>query len=82
MLCVRELLAHREGTAGSLMTSEVATVPRDVTTTEAVELLRALPERPPFLHYVYVLDAEGRLCGALALADVVLASPGTNPSLS
>lgn len=75
---VRELLEHEEGTAGALMTNWVATVPVGFTVGEAIESIRRLPERPPFLHYLYVVDGDDELLlGVVALADLVFADPAT-----
>jgi magnesium transporter len=76
---VRELLEHAEGTAGSLMTNWVATLPPDLTAGQAIETIRALEERPPFMHYLYVVEGEDeRLVGTVALADLVCADPSTS----
>jgi CBS domain-containing protein len=72
---VRELLAHPEGSAGRLMTTEFAAIPVDATAGRALELLRDLPEPPAFLHYLYVLDGEERLIGSVSLPELVLAPP-------
>jgi magnesium transporter len=74
---VREVLAHAEHTAGRLMTTEFATASPTMTAGAAIEHLRALPDRPQFLHYVYVLDDDRRLVGRLSLPDLVLARPDT-----
>ena len=75
---VRELLEHEEGTAGALMTNWVATVPAGFTAAEAIESIRRLPERPPFLHYLYVVEGDDELLrGAVSLADLVCADPAT-----
>lgn len=75
---VRELLGHEEGTAGALMTNWVATLPRGLTAGEAIETIRRMPERPPFIHYLYVVEGENeRLVGAVVLADLVCADPAT-----
>ncbi|HEY3107806.1 MAG TPA: CBS domain-containing protein [Chloroflexota bacterium] len=74
---VREVLAHPEDTAGRLMTTEFATASAEMTAGAAIEHLRGLADRPPFLHYVYVLDERERLVGTLSLPDLVLARPET-----
>jgi CBS domain-containing protein len=73
---VRELLLHEEGTAGALMTNWVATLPHAFTAGEAIESIRRLAERPPFMHDLYVVDGDNDfLVGVISLVDLVCADP-------
>ena len=75
---VRALLNHEEGTAGALMTNWVATLPSGLTAAQAIDAIRRMPERPPFMHYLYVVEGdEERLVGAVELANLVCADPAT-----
>ena len=69
------LLGYVEGTAGSVMTPEVASVPRSVTVAEALEHLRDEAEDLEILHYVYLIDEEDRLAGVASLRDILTAEP-------
>ncbi len=76
---VRELLTHREGTAGALMTTWFATIPDGLTATAALDYLRVQPDRPQFLHYIYVVDADDSeiLRGVVGMSDLAMAPTGT-----
>lgn len=69
------LAAWPEGTVGSVMTSDYATVPAGLTAREAVEHLRAAAPDAETIYTAYVVDAEGRLLGTVSLRDLVLALP-------
>ncbi|HOT23024.1 MAG TPA: CBS domain-containing protein [Thermoleophilia bacterium] len=72
---LRGLTRHAEDTAGGLMTLEFVAVEAGTTAGDAIGRLRR--ERPDqhAMSYVYVLDGEGRLAGALSLRELVLADP-------
>ncbi|MDQ3815165.1 MAG: CBS domain-containing protein [Armatimonadota bacterium] len=74
---IRHLLSYEEGTAGALMTTDVVTVRREMTTDEALQKLRAEQPEPESLHYLYVADDEGKLVGVVGLAELVIAPPET-----
>jgi len=73
----RQLLAYPDGTAGSLMTNAFVALPQGLTAGETLTRLRELAGEAETLYYVYVVDAEERLSGVLALSDLVLAQPET-----
>ena len=70
---IRRLIAYEEGTAGSFMTSDYATVPPDLTVVEAVNHLRRVAPDKETIYYAYVLDAERRLVGSVSLRDLIVA---------
>lgn len=74
---VRRLLAYPEDSAGGIMTTEFATVPEGLTAGEALEYLRhsESAHEDEALYYVYIVDKDGRLKGAISLRDLVLAPP-------
>ncbi len=74
---VRDLMAYEEDSAGGVMTTEVVTVPVDMTVSAAMRHMRGLPELPELIYYVYVVDSasHGRLLGVLSLRDLLLADP-------
>jgi CBS domain-containing protein len=75
---IRELLEHREGTAGSMMTTWFATIAPDLSAQDTLATIRALDDRPPFLHYLYVVEGhDDRLLGQVSMADIVCADPLT-----
>lgn len=71
---IRRLAAYAEGTVGSVMTSDYATLPPDLTAREALERLRhEAPDRET-IYDSYVLDDERRLLGVVSLRQIVLAN--------
>ncbi len=74
---VQRLLSYPEDTAGGIMTTEYVTVPANLTVAEALSYLRQseAAREDEALFYVYVVDNEQKLCGVVALRDLVLAQP-------
>ena len=70
---IRQLLGYREGTAGRIMTSEVATVSEDATVADAVDMLRGLDEDFETVRYVYLVDGDGKLTGVVTLNSLLVA---------
>jgi magnesium transporter len=75
---IKHLLSYDEGTAGALMTTDVARVRRETTIRQAIEQLREESPEPSTLHYLHVEDDEEKLVGLVSLAEAVLASPDTS----
>ncbi len=69
---VERLAAYAEGTTGSVMSSDVATLRSDLTADSAVQHLRAMASRKETIYYNYVIDGEGKLLGIVSLRDLVL----------
>lgn len=57
------------------MTPEFITVTETATVVQTVEKIRKLSEELESVHYVYTVDDEGALTGALSLRSLVLAAP-------
>ncbi|MDR1014229.1 MAG: CBS domain-containing protein [Coriobacteriales bacterium] len=74
---IRSLLGYKEKTAGGIMTPEFVAVGEDATVGETIERLRSLDEDFESVHYVYTLDGQARLTGALSLRSLVLAAGDT-----
>jgi len=72
---IRMLLSCPEGSAGSLMTTEYASLPADVTAGEAITRLRSQAPDSESIYYIYVLDGERKLLGFVSLRDLILAKP-------
>jgi magnesium transporter len=72
---IRRLLAYEEGTAGAIMTTEYASVDKDITATEALNRLRKEAPNKETVYYVYVVDQDRRLRGFVTLKDVLVARP-------
>jgi magnesium transporter len=72
---IRRLLAYEEGTAGAIMTTEYASVDKDITAEEALARLRRQAPNKETVYYVYVVDHNRRLAGFVTLKDILLARP-------
>ena len=70
---IRTLLSFPEGSAGSVMTTEYATLPADVTAGDAVALLRQQAPSRETIYAIYVLDEGRHLVGLVSLRDLILA---------
>ncbi|MDR2109106.1 MAG: CBS domain-containing protein, partial [Coriobacteriales bacterium] len=72
---IRMLLGYRDKTAGGIMTPEFITVAEDSTVLQTIEKIRGMSEELETVHYVYTVNASGRVTGALSLRSLVLAAP-------
>lgn len=70
---VRRLAAYPDGTVGSVMTSDYATIPPDLTTVQAVGHLRLVAPDAETIYHSYVLDTDRRLVGTVSLRDLIVA---------
>jgi magnesium transporter len=71
---IRRLAAYAEGTAGSVMTSDYATLPPDLTARAALDRLRVEAPDRETIYDAYVVDARRRLLGVVSLRQIVLAN--------
>ncbi len=72
---VQDLMAYGPDTAGGVMTPDVDTAAVDMTVDEAIERIREFADKHEDLHYVYVVDADNRLQGAVSLRRLIQARP-------
>ncbi len=70
---IRRLSAYVEGTAGALMTSDYATLEKDMTVAQALAYLRDEAPDAETIYQAYVIDDKRRLLGAVSLRDLILA---------
>jgi magnesium transporter len=70
---IRNLLTYPEGSAGSVMTTDYASLPADISVGEAIAKLRQQAPASETIYYVYVLDDQRHLLGFVSLRDLVLA---------
>lgn len=75
---VIELMRFPEDTAGGIMTNEFVWIPDDYNVGEAIEKLRTFAKIAESIYYLYVLDRDKRLIGALSIRDLLL-SPDRRP---
>ncbi|MBU0741002.1 magnesium transporter [bacterium] len=76
---VRELLQYSPDTAGGLMAKEFIDVAESSTCLQAVQTVRAMDENDrEGLHFLYVVDGLGVLCGRIPLVEMLL-QPWSTP---
>jgi magnesium transporter len=69
---IRRLTAYREGTAGAVMTSDYATLPLQLTVSQAIERLREVAPDKETIYYAYVVDDQRKLLGFVSLKDLIV----------
>jgi len=75
---IRSLLGYKEKTAGGIMTPEFVAISENATVGETIEKLRKLDEDHEAVHYVYTVDDDNKLKGALSWRSLVMAD-GSSP---
>ncbi len=74
---VSALLAFRENTAAGHMTNEYLALSPDASVGDAIEKLRNFEGEPDFIGAIFVVDANEKLVGSVALVSLVVAPAGT-----
>jgi magnesium transporter len=69
---IRRLWNYQEGTAGAVMTTEYAMLPRQLTVETALEQLRLQAPNKETIYYVYITDSQRQLIGILSLRDLIM----------
>ncbi len=77
---IRQLLSYEEGTAGSIMTTEYASLPANVTVEEALKRLRKQAIDKETIYYIYITDESRHLIGHISLRKLLLAADNTRLS--
>jgi len=72
---VRELMAYPEDVAGGMMNTSFVAVTGSLTAQATIDRLRRLAPPAEEISYVYVVDENGKLIGALSLRDLIVAPP-------
>jgi magnesium transporter len=70
---IRLLAAYEEGSTGSVMTSDYATLNQDLTSTQAIAQLRKEAPNKETIYEAFVIDSERRLIGVVSLRDLITA---------
>lgn len=68
---ILRLRAYPEGTAGAVMTTEVAKLPETLTARAALEELGRQAEDLETIYYIYIVDAEDHLRGVVGARQLV-----------
>ncbi|OKL53669.1 magnesium transporter [Bowdeniella nasicola] len=74
---IRRLGAYPEGTAGSIMTSDYATLTSELLASDALEKLRQEAPDKETIYDIYVIDEDHKLIGVLSLRELLVAQAGT-----
>jgi len=77
---IRKLLSYPEYSAGSIMTTEYASLPSDITVHEALERLRLQAPTRETIYYIYIIDEVRHLIGFLTLRQLIQAKPSDRVS--
>lgn len=72
---IRQLMAYPEDVAGGMMTTDYVALEGGLTAQETIDTLRKLAPPAEEIYYVYVVDQEGKLLGALSLRDLIVSPP-------
>jgi len=72
---LEKLLKKKENSAGSIMTTEYASLKPELTISEALENIRQMAPKKETIYYLYVVDNEGKPIGVVSLKDLVLGEP-------
>ena len=72
---IRNLLSYPEDSAGSIMTTEYASLPENITVGEALDQLRLQAPHRETIYYIYIIDDDRQLRGIISLQELILAKP-------
>ncbi|MCA8987507.1 MAG: magnesium transporter [Planctomycetaceae bacterium] len=72
---IRKLLSYPDGSAGSIMTTEYASLPKNITVREAFERLRVQAPDRETIYYIYIIDNDRRLIGFVSMRRLILSKP-------
>lgn len=72
---IRRLLSCDEGTAGSIMTTDYASLPANITVGEALARLRQQAPNSETIYYIYIVNENRKLEGFASLRKLILARP-------
>lgn len=72
---IQELLGHEPDTAGGLMTNEFIAYKSETSVGDAMAQFRKDAPEIEAVYYIYVLDSEEKLVGAISLKELLLSDP-------
>lgn len=70
---ILKLSSYKEGTTGSIMTTDYAVVSKNMTIDQAIETLRAVAPDKETIYYAYVVDQARKLEGVVSLRSMLVA---------
>lgn len=74
---LRELLQYHENSAGGIMTTEYASITRDMTTADVIKYLRKAAHDLETIYYMYVLSSDSKLEGVITIRELLLEDDDT-----
>jgi magnesium transporter len=74
---IRRLLSYPDDSCGSIMTTEYASLPENITVREALDKLRQQAPDRETIYYVFIVDEGRHLQGVITLRELILARPTT-----
>ncbi len=72
---IRRMLSYPDNSAGSIMTTEYASLPENITVNEALSRLRQQAPDSETIYYVFVVNEARHLHGVITLRELILARP-------
>src|SRR5262245_20596057 len=72
---IRKLLTYPEHSAGSVMTTDYATLPPHMSVADAITEVRHQAPTRETIYYLYVLDTARKLIGLVSLRNLIVAKP-------
>lgn len=72
---IRKMLSYPENSAGSIMTTEYASLPENISASEALSRLRQQAPDSETIYYIFVIDESRHLHGVITLRELILARP-------
>lgn len=72
-LDIKKLTKYKEETAGSILTTEYAFLPQNITVNEAIEKIKIQAIDSETIYYIYVIDNDRKLLGFVSLRDIIIA---------
>jgi CBS domain-containing protein/sporulation protein YlmC with PRC-barrel domain len=72
---VRELMGYEDETVGRLMNTDFIAFNLNITVLETIELLRELKPDDEVVYYIYIVDENEKLQGAVSLRDLIVSEP-------
>ena len=73
---IRRMLSYEENSAASIMTTEYASLPENITVSEALSRFRQQAPDSETIYYVFVVNEARHLHGVITLRELILARPG------
>jgi magnesium transporter len=74
---IRRLLSFPENSCGSIMTTEYASLPKNLVVREALDKLRQQAPDRETIYYIFIVDDGRHLQGVITLRQLILARPTT-----